>query len=55
MSDRSGAVRRYLESRKNIAGMAIGALADRLAEQVPDAQLLRAEDLTRELRHRRET
>jgi hypothetical protein len=33
----------------------IGARADRLAEQVPDAQLLRAEDLTRELRHRRAT
>lgn len=33
----------------------IGARADLLAEQVPDAQLLRAEDLTRELRHRRAT
>lgn len=32
----------------------IGARADRLSEQVPDAQLLRAGDLTRELRRRRE-
>jgi hypothetical protein len=47
---RSEAAARELRAQLEL----IGARTDRLAEQVPDAQLRRAGDLTRELRRRRE-